>query len=178
MFDKFTDDAKRAIMLSETETLALGQDEIGAEHLLLGLIGVPDGVAGQVLGAHGVTLPMARDKTAELNTGTGTGGPAAAEALASIGIDVAEVKQRVDDTFGPGRFQYPRPVYAASARTMLERTVHEAMTLGHERIDTEHMLLGLLDDGDSVGYRVLTGLGVDATALRPEILARVGTGPA
>ncbi len=178
MFEKFTEDAKRAILLSEQETVALGYDYIGTEHLLLGLIGVPDGVAGQVLGAHGVTLPRARERIVTLLTEagvTGTGGRAATEALASIGIDVDEVKKRMDDTFGPGRFQYPRPIYDPGARKMLERTVHEALTLGSESIDTEHMLLGMFDDGDSVGSRVLTGLGVDASALRPELLARSGT---
>jgi ATP-dependent Clp protease ATP-binding subunit ClpC len=145
------------------------------------MIGVPGSVAGQVLGQHGITLAQAREKTVELLTEagvTGTHGRAASDALASIGIDVDEVRKRMDDAFGPGRFRYPRPVYSPRARKMLERTVQEATALGHDAIDTEHMLLGMIDDADSVGVRVLTGLGVDATALRPEILARAGTGQA
>lgn len=179
MFEMFTENAKRAIMLSQDETIALGYDYIGTEQLLLGLIGVPDSVAGQVLGEHGVTLPQARHKAVELLTAagvTGTGGRATTDALASIGIDVDEVKRRMDDTFGPGQFQFPSPQYSPEAKKMLEMTVHEAQELGSiDSIDTEHMLLGMLDaDGDSIGVRVLTELAVDTATLRQQLLARAG----
>lgn len=176
MFEKFTQNAKRAIVLSQDETVALGYDYIGTEHLLLGLLGVPDSTAGQVLTRHGVTPRHARDKVVAMLTEagvTGTRGQAAVDALASIGIDVDEIRKRMDDTFGAGKFQYPRPPYTEQAKKMLMQTVHEATRLGSpEAIDTEHMLLGMLDDADSVAVQVLTAMDVDPGALRSEVLAR------
>jgi ATP-dependent Clp protease ATP-binding subunit ClpC len=174
MFEKFTVYAKRAIMLAEEESMALGQEFLGTEHLLLGMIGVPQSGASQVLGGHGVTLTRAREQTVEILRDAGVPTSTSTEALASIGIDIEEVRRRMDETFGPGRFRYPRPVYSPRARKMLEQTVQEAVALGQvETIDTEHMLLGMLPDTDSLGVRVLTALGLDTAALRPEILARV-----
>ncbi|HVV21841.1 MAG TPA: Clp protease N-terminal domain-containing protein [Pseudonocardiaceae bacterium] len=171
MFERFTENAKQVVVLSQRETVTLGYDDIGTEHLLLGLLGA-DGLAGQVLGEHGVTLATARDKTVELSGTTRTGGRGPIEALASIGIDVTQIQQRMDDTFGPGRFRYPRPRYTPRAKKMFHLTLREALTLRQEAIDTEHLLLGLLDDAESVGMRVLTALDVDPERLRSDVLAR------
>jgi ATP-dependent Clp protease ATP-binding subunit ClpC len=174
MFERFTDDAKQAIMLSEQETLDHGYDQIGPGHLLLGLIGVPAGIAGQVLLGHGVALPGARDETVRQLTAAGvvaTGGRAPVEALASIGIDADEVRRRMDATFGPGKFRYPRPTYTPQARDALIKAVDEA---GAADIGTGHMLLGLLSDSDSVAVGVLTRLGVDAATVRSETRRRLG----
>jgi ATP-dependent Clp protease ATP-binding subunit ClpC len=176
MFERFTDDAKQVIRLSQNEAITLGHDFIGTEHVLLGLTATEDGVAGQVLGEHGVTAARARDETVRLLTEAGvpaTGGREATEALAGIGIDVAEIRRRVEESFGPGRFTFPRPPFTPRAKKLLEMTLRESIALGQREIDTEHLLLGLLDDADSVGVRVLTALGVDPTTVRSSVLARV-----
>lgn len=177
MFERFTDNAKQAIMLSQDDTVELGYDTIGPELLLLGMIGVPAGVAGQVLLGHGVDPSRARDEAVRQLTAAGvarTGGRAPIEALAAIGIDAGEVQRRMDSTFGPGKFLYPRPTYTPGAQRMLMQAVTEADTLGSEHIGTGHMLLGLLADQDSTAVVVLAALDVDTTALRSEVLARLG----
>src|ERR1700753_1232912 len=112
MFEKFTDRAKQAVSFAQTEAIDLGHDFIGTEHLLLGLARTSDGIARDVLGEHGVTAARARDETVRQLTEAGVrtdGGTPAIEALATLGIDVAEIKRRADESFGPGRFRFPRP---------------------------------------------------------------------
>lgn len=177
MFEIFTDLAKRSILLSQDEAITLGHDFIGTEHLLLGLAGVPEGIAGEVLGEHGVTPDRMRGEAVRLLAADGvavTGGRDAAEALASIGIDVEEIRRRADDTFGPGQFHFPRPAYTQGAKKALELTLDEAKALGNEHVDTEHMLLGLLAQGEGVGVRTLGAVGVNPAELRAAVLARVG----
>lgn len=172
MFDRFTALAKRAVVASQDTALHLGHDFIGTEHLLLGLAQTA-GTASEVLRAHGVELAQARDRTVRLLEEAGVvadGGQDAKDALASLGIDVAEIQRRADDTFGPGAFQFPRPPYTPHAKKALELTLREAAALGHEEIDTEHMLLGLLAEGEGRATQVLTALGVDTAALRESVL--------
>lgn len=175
MFDRFTELAKRAVVASQDVAIALGHDFIGTEHILIGLAQTA-GTASEVLRAHGVELERVRDETVRLLTEAGvpaTGGQPAKEALASLGIDVAEIQRRADDEFGPGQFQFPRPAYTPHAKKALEMTVHEAAALGHPmRIDTEDMLLGLLAAGEGVGIQVLEALEVDTAALRRSVLDR------
>ncbi|WP_377267020.1 Clp protease N-terminal domain-containing protein [Peterkaempfera sp. SMS 1(5)a] len=175
MFDRFTELAKRAVVASQDVAIALGHDFIGTEHLLIGLVQTA-GTAGEVLRRHGVELSQAREQTVRLLQEAGvtaTGGRAAMDALASIGIDVAEIQRRADDTFGPGAFHFPRPAYTPEAKKALELTVQEAADLGSEPIDTEHMLLGLLAAGEGVAVQVLAALDVDTAALRQDVLDRV-----
>jgi ATP-dependent Clp protease ATP-binding subunit ClpA len=176
LFEYFTDRAKRAIVASQDEALALGHDFIGTEHLLLGLAGTGDSTAGEVLKEHGVVLSRAREETVRLLEAAGipaTGGQPAKDALSSIGIDVGEIQRRADDTFGPGAFQFPRPAYTPLAKKALECTLREAQALGHEDIGTEHMLLGLLAEEEGAALKVLSALDVEVTALRPAVLARI-----
>ncbi|RAG87022.1 peptidase [Streptacidiphilus pinicola] len=181
MFEYFTDRAKRSIVAGQDEAIALGHDFMGTEHLLLGLAADPESTAGSVLAAHGVELGRAREVTVRLLTEAGvpaTGGKPATDALASIGIDVAEIKRRADANFGEGAFQFPRPAYTPLAKLALEQTLREAKALGHERFGTEHMLLGLLaaggDDAEhTTAQAVLMALDVDVAALRPAVLARL-----
>jgi ATP-dependent Clp protease ATP-binding subunit ClpA len=175
VFEWFTELAKRAVVASQDTALALGHDFIGTEHLLLGLT-YTAGTASEVLREHGVELGRARDETVRLLEAAGvaaTGGQPAKDALSSIGIDVAEIQRRADDAFGPGAFRFPRPAYTPRAKKALELTVREAHALGHNHMDTEHMLLGLLAEGEGVAIQVLTALAVDPAALRQSVLARV-----
>jgi ATP-dependent Clp protease ATP-binding subunit ClpC len=175
VFDRFTELAKRVIVASQDAAFSLGHDFIGTEHLLLGLAATA-GTAGEVLRQHGVELSRARDETARRLEAAGvpaTGGQAAKDALSMIGIDVSEVQRRADDTFGPGAFRFPRPAFTPRAKKALQLTLREAADLGHQRIDTEDLLLGLLAESEGVALQVLSALDVDAAALRQSVLDRV-----
>jgi ATP-dependent Clp protease ATP-binding subunit ClpC len=176
VFEFFTDRARRAVVLSQDEAIALGHDFIGTEHILLGLIGTDRSTAGDVLREQGVELTRARAETVRILEAAGivaAGGQPAKDALSSIGIDVEEIQRRADDTFGPGAFQYPRPAYTPDAKKALEHTLDEARALGHEKFGTEHILLGLLATGQGRGLEVLAALEVDPTGLRQAVLTRV-----
>jgi ATP-dependent Clp protease ATP-binding subunit ClpA len=174
MFERFTELAKRAVVAAQDAALSMGHDFISTGHLLLGLTQTA-GPAGEALRVHGVDLRQAREKTAQALTEAGiatTGGQPARDALASIGIDVAEIQRRADDTFGPGAFRFPRPPFTPGARKTLELTLREANALEHQQIDTGHLLLGLLAeaDADGLAVKVLHTLDVDTEALRATVL--------
>jgi ATP-dependent Clp protease ATP-binding subunit ClpC len=176
MFEKFTKWAKRAVSLSQEEAITLRHDYIGTEHMLLGLVGAEGGMAGEVLTRHGVSSTRARDETTRILAAAGvvgTGGQEATDALASIGIDVEAIKRQADETFGPGRFRYPRPPFTPRAKKVLELSLRESITLGHSYVGTEHLLLGMLAEGEGVGMQVLEALDVNLAELRPEILAQI-----
>jgi ATP-dependent Clp protease ATP-binding subunit ClpC len=176
VFEKFTNLAKRSITLSQDEAVTLGHDYIGTEHILLGLVLVRQGLAGEILSEQGVTADQVRAETLRLLEAAGVsanGGREATEALAAIGIDVEEIRRRADDTFGPGRFRFPRPAFTMRAKRVLELTLRESMELGHDEIGTEHLLLGLLAEGEGVGVAALGAVGVDSVALRTTVLERV-----
>jgi ATP-dependent Clp protease ATP-binding subunit ClpC len=180
VFEFFTDRARRAVVLSQDEAIALGHDFIGTEHILLGLIGTDRSTAGDVLREQGVEPARARAETVRILEAAGiaaTGGQPAKDALSSLGIDVEEIRRRADDTFGPGAFQYPRPAYTPHAKKALEQTLREARALGHEKFGTEHILLGLLSAGDGRGLQVLTALDVAPATLREAILTRLAEQP-
>ncbi|MFI5916251.1 Clp protease N-terminal domain-containing protein [Dactylosporangium sp. NPDC051541] len=95
-----------------------------------------------------------------------TGSRPAKDALAAVGIDVAEIQRRPDDTFGSGRFQVPRPYFSPRARNALELARREADALEHHDIDTGHLLLGLLDQSECVAVHVLGELRINPEPLR------------
>ena len=176
MFDIFTDAAKRAIVLAQDEAIMLGHDFVAAQHLLLGLVGADDGQAGQVLTDQGVTTEAARRVAVDALTADGLTAARAAdpvEALATIGIDVDDVRQRVDETFGRGKFVFPRPAYVSEAKHAIERSVVEAQALGHDYVGTEHMLLGLLGPDDAPGRRLVRALGLDPAEVRGLVVAQI-----
>jgi ATP-dependent Clp protease ATP-binding subunit ClpA len=175
VFDRFTALAKRAIVASQDAALSLGHDFIGTQHLLLGLAATA-GTAGEVLRQHGVELARARDETARQLAAAGvpaTGGQEARDALSMIGIDVSEIQRRADDAFGPGAFRFPRPAFTPRAKRALQLTLQEAADLGHEQVDTEDMLLGLLAESEGAARQILSALDVDAAALRQSVLDRL-----
>jgi ATP-dependent Clp protease ATP-binding subunit ClpC len=90
-----------------------------------------------------------------------------------IGIDVSEIQRRADSTFGPGTFRFPRPAFTPRAKNALTLTLRAATELGHERIDTEDMLLGLLAESEGLAIGILSALDVDAAALRQSVLDRL-----
>ena len=191
MFEKFTDPAKRVLVLAQDEAMAQGHDYIGTEHVLLGLADTPGTIAGSVLRDHGVTVQALRAEIADVLVASGVqpvGAQGATEALAAIGIDVEEIRRRADETFGPGKFHFPRPPFTPRAKKALEHTIRQMAELHSDTIGPEHLLLGILAeaerpeadrDGGSgaavegVGVKVLRNLDVDVEALRPAVLARI-----
>ena len=139
MFERFTDRARRVVVLAQEEARELGHSYIGTEHVLLGLIQ--------------------------------EGGGVAAKALESSGLDRADVRREVEETIGRGeRSPAENLPFTPGAKKVLELSLREALQLGHEHIGTEHILLGLLREGEGIAAQVLIKLGADLDRLREEVL--------
>jgi len=163
MFERFTDKARKVVLLAKGKAAERGDDQIRPVHLLYGLAAA-DGVAAQVLAALGadaaaVDRELGRAGGAPPAGVPGPGDMAAsgdAEALAAIGIDLDEIKRRIEDSFGPGALERvpltPRgPLnwtgrlpLAEGSKLALALALREARALHHTYIGTEHLLLGLL----------------------------------
>ncbi|HEX5204859.1 ATP-dependent Clp protease ATP-binding subunit [Paractinoplanes rhizophilus] len=150
MFERFTDQARRVVVLAQEEARRLDHHFIGTEHLLLGLLHRPgegEGVAAQALAELGVTLEAAR-------------------------IEVEEAVGRGAEV--PG-VHVP---FTAAAKGVLELALREALKLGHNHIGPEHILLGLVREGADVAVRVLVTLGADARRVREKVLLLLSGHPA
>jgi ATP-dependent Clp protease ATP-binding subunit ClpA len=183
MFERFTDRARKAVTDAQVAARRLGHDCIGTEHILLGLL-QGDGLAARVLGSLGVTT-AAVEREIRAEVGRGPWGSEDAAALGAIGIDLDEVKRRVEASFGqgalhwrPGR-RHPsrrRPMLAGHipfsprAKKVLELSLREALALKHNYIGTEHILLGLVREGEGLAMLVLTRLGAGPQAIRAQVL--------
>src|SRR5256886_667160 len=139
MFERFTDRARRVVVLAQEEARMLHHDHIGTEHILLGLIGEGEGVA--------------------------------AKALESLGISLEAVRQHVGEITGQGQ-QAPSGhiPFTPRAKNVLELSLREALQLGHNYIGTEHILLGLIRDGEGVAAQVLVKLGGDPSRVRQQVI--------
>src|SRR5262245_11029003 len=135
MFERFTDQARRAVVYAREEARRLEYNYIGTEHLLLGLCREGDGLA--------------------------------ALALRSLGVSVEDTRAQVEELIGPGRSvptgHFP---FNPRAKTVLELSLREALQLGHNYIGTEHLLLGLVREGDGFAWQLLVGMGVDLASAR------------
>src|SRR5215471_6032156 len=139
MFERFTDQARRVVVVAQEESRKLGHDYIGTEHLLLGILGTGDSVAVNALGSLGVSLEAAR--------------------------------QQVEEIVGRGSHQVSGHIpFTPRAKKVLELSLRESVQLGHHYIGTEHILLGLIREGDGVGAKVLTRLGVDLNTVRQQVV--------
>jgi ATP-dependent Clp protease ATP-binding subunit ClpA len=143
MFERFTDRARRVVVLSQEEARALDHNYIGTEHILLGLIGEGEGVAAHALAASGVTLEAARSRV-EQEVGRGDSTPS-------------------------GHIPF-----TPSAKRLLELSLRQALALGHSHIGTEHVLLGLLEEGSGTGYQVVVALGASPEELRSRVAVLLG----
>ncbi len=139
MFDRFTDRARRVIVLAQDEARMLNHNYIGTEHLLLGLIHEGEGVA--------------------------------AKALESLGISLEAVREQVEEIIGQGQ-QAPTGhiPFTPRAKKVLELSMREALQLNHPYIGTEHILLGLIREGEGVAAQVLIKLGADLNRVRNQVL--------
>jgi ATP-dependent Clp protease ATP-binding subunit ClpC len=139
MFEKFTDKARRVVVLAQEEAKLLNHNYIGTEHILLGLIHEGEGVA--------------------------------AKALESLGINLDSVREQVQEIIGQGQ-QAPTGhiPFTPRAKKVLELSLREALQLGHSYIGTEHLLLGLIREGEGVAAQVLTKLGADTNRVRQQVI--------
>jgi ATP-dependent Clp protease ATP-binding subunit ClpA len=183
MFERFTDRARRVTVDAQATARRLGHGHIGTEHLLLGLL-QGDGIAARVLGGLGITaVAVEREVLAEV--GRGPLGAGDAEALGAIGIDLDEVRRRMEASFGPGALHWhPDPrcrqarrlplgghiPFTPRAKKVLELSLREALALKHRYIGTEHILLGLVREGEGLAMLVLTRLGTGPDAIRARVL--------
>ncbi|MBX3088789.1 MAG: ATP-dependent Clp protease ATP-binding subunit, partial [Cryobacterium sp.] len=142
MFERFTDRARRVIVLAQEEAKMLNHNYIGTEHLLLGLIHEGEG--------------------------------AAAKALESLGISLDAVREQVQDTIGQGQQQPTGHIpFTPRAKKVLELSLREALQLGHNYIGTEHVLLGLIREGEGVAAQVLVKLGADLNRVRQQVIQQL-----
>jgi ATP-dependent Clp protease ATP-binding subunit ClpC len=139
MFERFTDRARRVVVLAQEEARMLNHNYIGTEHILLGLIHEGEGVA--------------------------------AKALESLGISLEGVRAQVEEIIGQGQ-QAPSGhiPFTPRAKKVLELSLREALQLGHNYIGTEHILLGLIREGEGVAAQVLVKLGADLNRVRQQVI--------
>jgi ATP-dependent Clp protease ATP-binding subunit ClpC len=139
MFERFTDKARRVVVLAQEEARILDHNYIGTEHILLGLIHEGEGVA--------------------------------AKALTSLGIRLEAVRQQVEEIIGHGQHSPTGHIpFTPRAKKVLELSLREALQLGHNYIGTEHILLGLIREGEGVAAQVLVRLGADLNRVRGEVI--------
>ena len=174
MFERFTDEARNAVVAAQREASALDHGWIGTEHLLLALLADADGRGGRVLRDFGVDVAWARSEVERI---VGRGEPELdADALATLGIDLDAVRERVERTFGAGALSRRRCrrglmtggalPFTARAKKALELSLREAIAMGDDHIGSEHVLLGLAREGDGVAGGILRSRGIDRDAVR------------
>ncbi|MGB3414254.1 MAG: ATP-dependent Clp protease ATP-binding subunit [Microbacteriaceae bacterium] len=139
MFERFTDRARRVIVLAQEEAKLLNHNYIGTEHMLLGLIHENEGIA--------------------------------AKALEALGISLEQVREQVEELIGQGQQPPTGHIpFTPRAKKVLEMSLREALQLGHNYIGTEHLLLGLIREGEGVASQVLVKLGADLNRVRQQVI--------
>jgi ATP-dependent Clp protease ATP-binding subunit ClpC len=142
MFERFSDRARRVVVLAQEEARLLNHNYIGTEHILLGLVHEPEGVA--------------------------------ARALDSLDVKLGRVRQQVEHIIGQGDSSPSGHIpFTPRAKKVLELSLREALQLGHNYIGTEHILLGLLREGEGVACQVLVKLGANLPKVRARVLELV-----
>jgi ATP-dependent Clp protease ATP-binding subunit ClpA len=139
MFERFTDRARRVVVLAQEEARLLNHNYIGTEHILLGLIHEGEGVA--------------------------------AKALEGLGISLEAVRAQVEEIIGQGQSAPTGHIpFTPRAKKVLELSLREALQLGHNYIGTEHILLGVIREGEGVAAQALAAVGVDHAEVREEVV--------
>src|SRR5213080_4220275 len=143
-FDRFNDRAKRVLALAQDEAIRFNHNYIGVEHLLLGLMREGEGVA--------------------------------ARALDALGVDLAKIRAAVEFQIGRGESTTSPSEITLSPRTkkVIELAIDEARKLGHSHVGTEHLLLGLVREGEGIASGVLESLGVSLEKVRHQVIATLG----
>jgi ATP-dependent Clp protease ATP-binding subunit ClpC len=145
MFERFTDRARRVVVLAQEEARLLNHNYIGTEHILLGLVHEGEGVA--------------------------------AKAMEAMEISLEAVRQQVEEIIGRGETAPSGHIpFTPRAKKVLELSLRESLQLGHDYIGTEHILLGLLREGEGVAAQVLVRLGADLNRVRQQVLQLLSGG--
>jgi len=186
MFERFTRAARDVVRTACDEAESLGHRRVGTQHLLLGLLREEDGVAYAVLRDAGMSRERVHADIERLvGSRSGILSDEDAAALKTIGIDLDTVLSRIEESFGPvapvpaapeprrGLFGRVRDAgrFGPRARKALELSLREAIRLRHNYIGTEHILLGILREGDGLAAKILTDAGLTLDGLRRQVLA-------
>ncbi|MFG6150742.1 ATP-dependent protease ATP-binding subunit ClpC [Halobacillus sp. B23F22_1] len=142
MFGRFTERAQKVLALAQEEAVRLGHNNIGTEHILLGLVSEGEGIA--------------------------------AKALTALGLESSKIQQEVENLIGKGEKVSQTIHYTPRAKKVIELSMDEARKLGHSYVGTEHILLGLIREGEGVAARVLNNLGVSLNKARQQVLQLLG----
>ena len=143
MFGRFTERAQKVLALAQEEAIRLGHNNVGTEHILLGLVREGEGIA--------------------------------AKALFGIGLNAGKIQEEVEKLIGRGQETTQSPHYTPRAKKVIELSMDEARKLGHSYVGTEHILLGLIREGEGVAARVLSNLGVSLNKARQQVLQLLGS---
>jgi ATP-dependent Clp protease ATP-binding subunit ClpC len=143
MFGRFTERAQKVLALAQEEAVRLGHNNIGTEHILLGLIREGEGIA--------------------------------AKALQALGLGSEKIQKEVETLIGKGQEGSKTIHYTPRAKKVIELSMDEARKLGHSYVGTEHILLGLIREGEGVAARVLNNLGVSLNKARQQVLQLLGS---
>ncbi len=139
MFERFTDRARRVVVLAQDEARALNHNYIGTEHILLGMLSEGEGVA--------------------------------ARALRELDINLEAIRQQVEEVIGRGQHAQAGHIpFTPRAKKVLELSLRESLQLGHDYIGTEHILLGLIREGEGIAAQVLTRLGATGSRVRQQVM--------
>jgi ATP-dependent Clp protease ATP-binding subunit ClpC len=144
MFDRFTERAQKVLSYAKEEAQRLGHNNIGTEHILLGLIREGDGIA--------------------------------ARALKALGLELDRIREEVEALIGRGHDAPFNSAYTPRAKKVIEITIDEARKMTHTYVGTEHILLGLIREGEGVAARVLNNLGISLNAARDQVMMQLGGG--
>jgi ATP-dependent Clp protease ATP-binding subunit ClpA len=195
MFERFTTDARAIVIAAQDDARKLGHDYIGTEHVLLGLLADPAGPVALALAGDGVDADFVRgDIVRRVGPHPPDLSAAAteredAEALKAIGIDLDQVRKAIEANFGAGSLRLPRDseqqkkrglfgrFYIAGGhlpftrrnKKVLELSLREALRLDQKFIAPEHIMLGILREGEGLAVQILAEKGVDSDRLRADM---------
>ena len=194
MFERFTDRARDAVVRAQAEARSMRHGYLGTEHLLLGLATVDGSVSAHVLRRLGIETEQLRASVIrEIGRGPTALADADVEALKAFGIHLDEVRERIEETFGPGALERPVGRHRSRrcgrtspfaghipmtprAKKVLELSLREALRLGHRSIGTEHILLGLVRERDGLGARILAEGGATQEIVRRAVISELARG--
>jgi ATP-dependent Clp protease ATP-binding subunit ClpA len=182
MFERFTDDARAAIVLAQEEARELAASHIGTEHLLSGVLRAAGRDLSAVLSGFGLTLDAVRDRLVSTNSDGEEPNDEDAEALRTLGIDLSAVRDSVARTFGADAFDHAlrrsgrrlrrpgRIPFALASKTALELALREALARKDKEIRCEYLILGILRGEDPAAITLITEH-LDTAQLRAALIA-------
>lgn len=191
MFERFSSEARDAVVRARATAERFHHGWVGTEHILLGLLERPQTLAAQVLAAHGLDRARVEAAIERLLASRAVAVDLDAEALRTIGIDLAAVRRHVEDAFGPGALDR-EPIWCRRggltsgrhirlcprAKKALELSLRESLRLKPKYVGDGHILLGLLRERDGLAARIIADEGIDFATLRRQLEASVPRRPA